>query len=174
MATKKCFKCGRTLDLEEFYRHSSMADGHLNKCKECTRRDVKRNYDRKSQDEVWEEKERARGREKYKRLGYASKFRKMRSICPEEANLSKKLRLRGYKTEGKEAHHWNYNKPNSVFLISRRAHHRIHRHLQVNTEDKFCYTDDGVRLENVEQAASYFYSVLTKYGLCEELKVINL
>ena len=33
---KRCFKCGRELSLDCFYKHKGMLDGHLNKCRECT------------------------------------------------------------------------------------------------------------------------------------------
>lgn len=47
MAEKKCFKCGRLKCLDGFYKHPAMADGHLGKCKECTKIDVRTNREAK-------------------------------------------------------------------------------------------------------------------------------
>jgi len=43
MNVKKCFKCGAEKPLTEFYKHKKMSDGHVNKCKDCNKKDVREN-----------------------------------------------------------------------------------------------------------------------------------
>lgn len=121
------------------------------------------------------EKERARGREKNHRLYKGALFRyKTRKDFPDASNSRRAIKIRGYNTDGKEVHHWNYNKPHSVILLSPKAHHRIHRHIIVSREDKFCYTLDGRCLDTEEKTIEYYKKVLGNYDdIHEKLEIIN-
>lgn len=175
MDYKKCKKCGRELPITEFYLNCRTKDGHKSKCIDCVKEEEHKRYGEKSKDEEWMEKERTRGRERYKRLNYkdATWNHKTRKINPLEGTTAADLRRKGFDTKGKEAHHWNYNEPKSVFLMSRKAHHRIHQYLVVNYDDKFCYTVDGEKLDTVEKSEMYYNEILKKIGLTEKIQYID-
>ena len=58
---KACFKCGASKPLSNFYKHSKMKDGHVNKCKECNKKDVAEN--RQSKHAYYIQYDRNRGRD---------------------------------------------------------------------------------------------------------------
>lgn len=59
---KTCFKCHKHKPLSEFYAHPQMSQGTLNKCKECTKADARRQHYKNMADPQWVAKERARQR----------------------------------------------------------------------------------------------------------------
>lgn len=80
MNSKVCFKCGAEKPLSEYYKHKRMADGHVNKCKECNKKDVREN--RKDKLEYYLEFDRNRPNHE-ERVAKQSELRKLAYLtCP--------------------------------------------------------------------------------------------
>lgn len=171
MSYKECFKCGEIKDLFHFYKHKDMADGHLNKCKVCTRSDVKEREKNLKVDEDWVESERTIHREKYHRLGYKEKHKpsaeakrktavKHRKKYPEKykaKNASQKLPK---EFEG-EMHHWSYNEEHwkDCIELTVEDHNLLHRFLKYDEETKYYKDLKGNLLDTKKKHLNIYYKL---------------
>lgn len=153
--TAVCFKCKREKCLSEFYKHPQMANGHLGKCKDCTRKDAKERRDRLCLDSKWVEKERKRCRAKEAK--YLSEF-------PEKSKAHNAVK----RSDGANCqHHWSYRPEHrrDVIEVSVPVHFAIHRFM-IYDRERFMYrTLDGVLLDTREASEAYYASILKREGL---------
>ena len=159
---KQCFKCKEVKEYSCFYKLKSMGDGYLNKCKECTKNDVKENYLKKIEDPSWVEKERARGREKYERLNYKELQKKNNNQYPWKSLAKYKNLSRKFKTpKGIELHHWNYNEEyiEDVFILDARQHKKAHQFMILDIAKRIFKDLDNNYLDTKEK---HFYYLLSK------------
>lgn len=63
---KYCQDCGEIKPITEFYENPRMKDGYFNICKKCCKLRSKAYYHKKSEDADFKERERERGRAKYR------------------------------------------------------------------------------------------------------------
>jgi hypothetical protein len=168
---KKCFKCGLEKELSEFYVHPQMGDGHLNKCKQCTKNDTKERCDLLKNDPSWIESERKRGREKYHRLGYGKIYKpsceykketmkKWLSKYPEKKH-SHSLAQGILCPNGFNNHHWSYlpEHAKNIIQLSIQDHFKIHRFIKYDQERMMYRTLEGVLLDSRETSLKYYESL---------------
>jgi hypothetical protein len=138
MTRKKCFKCKRIKSIDDFYVHKQMGDGHLGKCKTCTKRDVATRYldplfrprilayerarfrdpERKAKVRVYAERMRRRNR------GKANARRKF-TYAIRTGRITRKL-CEVCGSEKAQGHHTDYRKPLVVRWLCFRHHREAH------------------------------------------------
>jgi hypothetical protein len=137
MKRKRCIKCGRRRTLSMYYTHPGMADGHLNKCKDCCRRDVKDNKKRNRDRYREYERERARRPERRaSQLEYQREYRKrnrekmaaQRKVAyhVQRGNMTPKPCNVCGTTVHVHAHHEDYNRPLDVIWLCAEHHKAAH------------------------------------------------
>lgn len=89
---KTCFKCNKTKELTEFYKHKQMADGYMGKCKDCAKIDVKSNHSVKA--DYYREYDKKRQRYSLRRI-VSHRYALMKARVEGRAT-------RRYNVEGKE------------------------------------------------------------------------
>jgi len=150
---KSCFKCGAEKPLTDFYKHSRMKDGRVNKCKECNKKDVRNNraanieYYRDYDARRFQEDPRVKARHKRYQATEAGSASVRKSQAKWLANNQEKraahVILGNRVRDGKvikpgacsdcgvsgvriHGHHDDYSKPLDVVWLCSKCHHKVH------------------------------------------------
>lgn len=116
------------------------------------------------------ERERARGREKYHRLNYLSKYghggndarEKWKALFPEKLrayNLSQHVPC----PEGHQRHHWSYREEDAsdVVIMRQEDHYRLHQYLGYDQAEMRYRTPSGTLLATRDMHEVYARAVLS-------------
>jgi hypothetical protein len=137
--SKECFKCNSIKPLTEFYKHSQMADGHVNKCKECNKNDVSANRNKNL--EKYREYDRKRGKipERIKANTEINRAWRAEDTRRVLAHTSVARAIRNGSLfrlpcvrcgEAKSlAHHEDYDKPLEVMWLCQPCHKQRHKEI---------------------------------------------
>jgi hypothetical protein len=147
-AEKVCFKCEKLKPISELYKHPQMGDGYLNKCKECNKKDVSKNYYNRRDQYVEYERKRAKLPHRRKAAAeYQSSHPEVKYRCMQRYRKKYPEKYRAhYLTKNAirdgrlikqpcelceceydiEAHHYDYSKPLDVQWLCRACHLTVH------------------------------------------------
>ena len=169
---KICFKCGFKKSLDDFYKHSAMPDGHVNKCIKCNKDDVKKNYAEKRKDPEFIEKDRKRGRDKYHRLNYINnkpskevqhkRNLNYKNLYPEKCKARNKAQYLKKSFKENHLHHWSYNEEHykDCIELDVKTHHLIHRFIVYDQERMMYRALDGLLLNTKELHLEYINKII--------------
>jgi len=162
---KKCIRCEKVKEINNFYVHPKMRDGHLNKCIECCREvaDLREKKLRENNSE-WCESERLRSKEKYYRLGYGMKQLERDKLKPYKNNKYRNLFRDLNLSSDENEHHWNYNLIDDVIILNKKFHRFIHRYLILDEETLTFSTIEGNVLNSKEKHLKYIERIKIIYN----------
>ena len=164
MTQKTCRQCLTLKDISQFYKHKAMADGYLNKCKDCVKNRVNNHrqenleriqaYDRKRADLPHRvESRKAYAKTSSYRTSCNAANQKYKQAYPDKAKARSLVRyavLTGSLIKQpccicgdihSEAHHEDYNKPLDVIWYCDKHHKQRHRFL--NAEKRLIKSNIG-------------------------------
>lgn len=135
MQFKRCFKCQCELPLSAFYKHAQMGDGHLNKCKECAKKDAK--AVRLARIDYYREYDRARASMPHRMQKNIEIGRRWRAAHPlrKQAQTAVSNAIRAGRLQPEpclvcgakaEAHHPDYSQPLDVVWLCPPHHKQTH------------------------------------------------
>lgn len=172
--TKICFKCNKELPLSEYYKHKAMADGHLNKCKICTKKDSEdRRLHLIATSPEWVEKEAERQRQKVKRRYYAElkgspdyldrkklNQNRYKEKYPEKIKASRSAAT--LDCDKDHRHHWSYKEENwkDIIPLDNEDHYFIHRYLTYDQENMCFRTPSDELLDTREKHEKFIMKIL--------------
>ena len=138
--SKECFKCKIVKPLENFYKHPRMADGHVNKCKECNKNDVTTNRNKNLEKVRAYDRERSKIPERIKAQVEVTRAWRAEDSRRQVAHAAVAKAIRNgllvrmscirCEKEKSEAHHEDYDKPLEVMWLCSPCHKQRHKELK--------------------------------------------
>lgn len=129
-----CFKCGVDKPVSEFYAHPETRDGHLHKCKTCTRSDVRQNRLRRvEQYRAYDRRRRPPGfvygprdpRKHKCRVATKAMIKRGEIVAKTSCEWCGSVRL-------VQVHHRDYDDPTDIEFLCSLCHARHHGEEKVN------------------------------------------
>ena len=139
--SKECFKCKTVKPLEAFYKHLMMADGHVNKCKECNKNDVTANRNKNIEKVRAYDRTRGKIPERIKTVTEITRAWRAEDSRRALAHSSVARAIRRGEllrqpccrcgAEKTVAHHEDYDKPLEVVWLCQPCHKQRHKELKL-------------------------------------------
>lgn len=136
MELKLCRHCSEWKPLGAYYKHAQMADGHLNVCRECVKRRVRkhraendsvREYDRERSNLPHRKKLRAKITAEYdEKHPHRKKAHTAVNNALRDGRLTKGDCHFCGTDQDIEGHHNDYSKPLDVVWLCKRCHRKLH------------------------------------------------